>query len=125
MKALTSLITISLILFSAVSQSAPSERTAKTTVTGIVVDHDRGLLILKDYKGWDRKQTEIAPVILRKDRKTVEWLNSFDKKHAAIFIKKDDAKGIRNGARVTIEGYSYFYDEWDFYPDYAKVTVSK
>ncbi len=125
MKTLISLIATSVILLSAEAQSAPSQRTAKTTVTGIVVDHDRGLLILKDYKGWDRKQTEMAPIILRKDRKTVKWLDSFDKTHAAIFIKKDDAKGIRNGARVTIEGYSYFYDEWDFYADYAKVTVAK
>ena len=106
-----------------VANAGPSETTAKTNVTGLIVDNDHGILILKDFKGWDRKQTEYAILLLRKEKRTLNWLKSFDNTHAAIYIKKDVVKLIRKGTRVTIEGYSYYTDEFDIYPNYQKLTI--
>jgi hypothetical protein len=124
MKPIIALFSLIVTLFSIEVQAAPSERSAKTDVTGTIVDNDHGILILKDFKGWDRKQTEYVTKTLRPNRRS-KWLESFDATHAAIVIKKDDVKQIRKGMRITIEGYSYLTDEWDIYPDYQKLTVTK
>lgn len=123
---LTFLTRLSLVVFLSIcAEAIPSARTAKTEVTGTIVDYDRRscVLMLKDFKGWDRKQTEYAPLVARS--KTVKWLKSFDATHAAIFIKKDDIGKIKKGADVKIEGYSYFTDEWSIYAEYDKLTVTK
>ena len=123
---LTFLTRLSLVVFLSISAEAiPSASTAKTEVTGTIVDYDRRgcVLMLKDFKGWNREQTEYAPLVARS--KTVKWIKSFNATHAAIFIKKDDLGKIKKGAQVKIEGYSYFTDEWAIYAEYDKLTVTK
>jgi len=125
MKTIVTLIGLIVPLLPLVVVALPSPVTAKTNVTGIVIDFEKHdcVLILKDYKGWDRKQAEVSPGLVR--AATRKWIKSFDQNHAAIIIKKDDLKNIRKGKRVTIEGYSYFYDERQIFPSYDKLTISK
>lgn len=119
------IITGSLALFTSLVFAAPGPRSEKTEVTGTVVEYERkgAILVLSDFAGWDRKQMEQARFLERAS--TRRWFESVDKKHAVIYIKKEDLKGLRNGAKIKITGYSYFTDEWAVYPSYDKLEQIK
>jgi hypothetical protein len=125
MKTLFAILGSIVPLLPMVGIAIPSSATPKTNVTGVIVDYERrdGVVILKDFKGWDRKQTEVAPWVMR--TATRKWIKTFDPSQAAIFIKKEDLKRLRKGQRLTIDGYSYFYDERSMFPSYDKFTVAK
>ena len=125
MKTIYTLCCMILAFVPPVSNAVPSERTAKTNVTGIVVDYDRRhqVVILKEFKGWDRKQTEYALTLPNLPIR--DWVRSFDKSHAGIGIYKADMKKIRKGMRLNIIGYSYSTDAMGIYPTYDSLTVTK
>jgi len=113
---------VGLIAFMAtLASAAPGPRSAKTDVTGTIVDYNRrsSILILSDFQGWDRKQMEQARLVERASIR--RWFESLEKNHAPIYIKKADLKGLRKGQRIKITGYSYFSDEWMIYADYGKL----
>jgi hypothetical protein len=115
------IITGSFALLTTLVFAAPGPRSEKTEVTGTVVEYERrgAILVLSDFAGWDRKQMEQARFLERDS--TRRWFDSVDKKHAVIYIKKEDLKGLRKGKKIKITGYSFFTDEWAVYPSYDRL----
>lgn len=112
-------------LFASLGKSYP-----KRDVSGKVVDIDkrRGIIVLEDYKGWDREQMKLARVVVKSA--TQRWLDGIDPKHAAIFLKHEDVAKLKKGERVQIAQYSYAFAGYgngagaDVLPLYDKLEVS-
>ncbi len=99
----------------------------KREVTGVVAGYDKskGILVLKDFTDWDRAQMDEMRMVaqMRKDKRLSAWFDQQDKKHAAIYIKIADVRGIREGTKISITGYHYISDERTVIPEYDKLEI--
>jgi hypothetical protein len=126
MKTLFLIIYTLSLLSTITSASLPSFGISKINVSGEVVDFDKRdnvyVVILKDHKGWDRKQAMPPSGFFSKSTNT--WINNIDKNHAIIFVNKDIKNEIRRGRRLSIDGYTYYIAS-QISPSYDKFTVTK
>ena len=81
----------------------------KRDVSGKVVEIDkrRGIIVLEDYRGWDREQMNLARA--GEKSATQRFLDGIDAKHAVIYLKREDAAKLRKGDRLRIPGYHYAF----------------
>ncbi len=112
------------LVFASLGSASP-----KCDVSGKVVDVDkrRGIVVLTDYKGWDREQMKLARAAARSA--TQRWLDGIDPKHAAIYLKREDAAKLRQGDRIEILEYRYAFAGYgngtgaDVLPIYDKLEI--
>ena len=83
---------------------------AKSEVSGVVVDFERatGIVVLKSHQGADPKLAEGIRKFARS--RTERWLSTTNASHGLVMIRKDDTKGLRKGAKLTITGYQYGFE---------------
>ncbi len=101
----------------------------KRDVSGRVVEIDkrRGIIVLADFQGWDREQMKLARAASKSALQ--RWLDGIDAKHAALFLKRDDAARLKKGDRIRIPGYSYAFAGYgngagaDILPLYEKLEI--
>ena len=101
----------------------------KRDVSGRVVEIDkrRGIIVLADFQGWDREQMKLARAASKSALQ--RWLDGIDAKHAALFLKRDDAARLKKGDRIRIPGYSYAFAGYgngagaDVLPLYEKLEI--
>jgi len=107
--------------------AGPHHVDTKRNITGVVAEYDKskGILILSDFTDWDGAQMDEMRVAaaMRRDKRIAAWFDQQDKKHAAIYIHKDDMKGIHRGTKLIITGYTYISDERTVIPKYDSFEI--
>ena len=107
--------------------AGPHHVDKKRNITGVVSGYDKskGILVLRDFTDWDRAQMDEmrGTAQMRRDKRLVVWFDQQDKKHAAIYIKIIDVKGIREGTKISITGYHYISDERTVIPEYDILEI--
>jgi hypothetical protein len=118
-----------LALLSGTASASLGKSYPKRDVTGKVVEIDkrRGIIVLADFQGWDREQMKLARAVSKSALQ--RWLDGIDAKHAALFLKREDAARLRKGDRIRIPGYSYAFAGYgngagaDVLPLYQKLEI--
>lgn len=119
-----------LMLVPSMALSSGKSFPKKHHVSGKVVDFDRrlGIVVLTEYKDWDREQMTVAHMGAKSATK--RWLDGVDPKDSVIYLKPDHVAKLKKGDRIKIAEYSYSMLGYgngagaDVMPIYDKLEIS-
>ena len=105
----TFLITLLGLLPSGLSASM-TRATPKRDLSGIIVEihKRRPIIVLQNFEGWDREQTTRAAAA-GEEADVQRWLRGLGPKQAAIYLKAEDMKGLKEGMTIRIKAYRYAF----------------